>query len=107
MNFYLKQFKNIKESFDDSNCIELTEEAYLKYQDILLLLEQRGYIHNVNADNKVLYYKKVSFGDFEVWLKAQIKENKRMKRRDWIVAIVSTLTGALIGLIPTFINLFN
>ena len=29
MNFYLKQFKNIKESFDDSNCIELTEEAYL------------------------------------------------------------------------------
>lgn len=83
MKFLLKQFKEIKESFDDSNCIELTEEAYLKYQDILELLEQRGYLYNIKPNNCYMCHKKVSLDCFEDWLKEQFKESKRMKRREY------------------------
>ena len=107
MKHLLKQFIDIRDLFSDANHIELTEESYLRYQDILALLEERGYLHNVNADNFIMYYKDVSLYDFEMWLKDQMKERKKVKRREWIIAIVSALVGAVIGLIPTIINFLN
>lgn len=39
--------------------------------------------------------------------KQYLKEQKRITKREWIIAIVSACIGGVIGLIPTLINLFK
>ena len=107
MNSFLKQFNDVVELFGDENYIQLEEEIYLKHQDMLQLMKDRGYLLNVNADNMFIFYKNANFDEFGSWLKEQIKESNRMKRRDWIIAIVSGCIGAVIGLIPWVVSLFS
>ena len=106
MNSILQQFKEVQLLFGDDNCIQLKEVDYLKYQDLLDLMKERGYLLKVNADNMFIYYKNANFDEFEKWLKEKIKESKKLKRRDWIIAIVSGCIGAIIGLIPWIVSLF-
>lgn len=35
------------------------------------------------------------------------KEKRRLTRREWKIAIISAIVGAIIGLMPTIINWFN
>ena len=106
MNSMLRQFKEVQLLFGDDNCIQLKEVDYLKYQDMLDLMKERGYLLKVNADNMFIYHKNANFDEFEKWLKEKIKESKKLKRRDWIIAIVSGCIGAIIGLIPWIVSLF-
>ena len=41
-------------------------------------------------------------------LKASIEDEKKMlSRREWLIAIISALIGALVGLIPTIVQVFQ
>lgn len=87
----------------------MKNESSLRYQDILRLLKIRGYLSITDistlSGTSYLIVKMVDFDEFETWLKSEIKKEKRLKRREWIIAIVGAAIGALIGLIPRFINL--
>lgn len=115
MHLWIKQFNEIKELFNASkeeynelSSIMMKNESFLRYQDILRVLEIRGYLSITDtstlSDTSYLVVKMADFDEFETWLKSEIKKEKRLKRREWIIAIVSAAIGALIGLIPTFIN---
>ena len=75
---------------------------------MLKMMRSRGYIVSINADNLFIFYKNANFDDFEEWLKEQIKDSKKMKRRDWTIAIISGIigaaVGAVIGLIPWIVG---
>ena len=107
MNYILKQFNAVKVLFGDKHSIELKEETYLKYQDILGIMVERKYLWKMNADNLFIYHKNASLDDFESWLKEEIKESNRMKRRDWKISIISGVIGAVIGLIPWIVSLLT
>ena len=49
MNSLLKQFGDIQVLFESNNRIQIREEDFLKYQDILNLLKVRGYIVVINT----------------------------------------------------------
>lgn len=116
MHLLIKQLNEVKEIFNankekynELNHITMQNEKYLRCQDILKLLKIRGYISitdiSTMSGTSYLIVKMVGFDEFEIWLKHEIKKERRLKRREWIIAIVSAAIGALIGLIPTFINL--
>lgn len=107
MKSLLNQFKDIQDMFGDKSCVQLDDDMYLKYQDILGQMEYRKYIIPINVDGAYLYRKNAEFDEFEKWLKEEIKNNKKMNRRDWIIAIVSGSIGAAVGLIPWIISLFS
>ena len=102
-----KQYKKVKDLLGDNDVLQLKDEDALRYQDILELLEERGYVRNINADDEFLYFKTAKWDGFEDWLKAEIKASKRMSRREWRIAIVSAVIGAAIGLIPYIVSLFQ
>ena len=79
----------------------------LRYQDVLLLLENRGYIHNFNIDGMNWYRKMAEWDGFEEWLDEQIKESRRISRREWIIGITCAIIGAVIGLAPYIITLLT
>jgi len=97
-----KQYKTLKELLGDKRDLMLTDEQTLRCQDVLQLLEARGYIHNINADGMNWYRKMAEWDGFEDWLNEELKAEKRISRREWIIGLI----GAAIGLIPFIISLF-
>ena len=108
MNKLLKEYNEIVALFGNENSIQLEEETFLKYQDMLKIMKSRGYIVSINADNLFIFYKNANFADFKKWLKEQIKDDKKIKRRDFIIALISgivgAIVGAVIGLIPWIVG---
>ncbi len=111
MNSLLKQFGDIQVLFGSNNRIQIREEDFLKYQDILNLLKVRGYIVVIDTSTlsgtSYLLVKNANFSDFYIWLKQEIKNEKKVKKREWIIAIISACIGAVIGLIPWLVSLFS
>ena len=106
-------FKNIKKQYNELQALwgteksrTLSDEEALRYQDVLELLQERGYIMNLRVDGANLYTKRAEWDGFQDWLK-QHKTSRSLSRREWLIAIVSAAIGALLGQIPTIINLLT
>lgn len=100
-----KQLKAITELLGDGKNLQLSDADALRYQDILHLLEARGYLLDLEVDGVNWYRKMADFDGFEDWLKEEIKEEKRLSRRKWIIGIVCAVIGAVGGLIPYIVSL--
>ena len=99
-----KQYNELKALWGTEKSRNLSDEEALRYQDVLELLQERGYIMNLRVDGANLYTKRAGFQD---WLKQQIKTSRSLSRREWLIAIVSAAIGALLGQIPSVINLLK
>ncbi len=102
-----KQLKAIKKLLGDGRDLQLSNADALRYQDVLYLLEERGYIHDFQIDGANLYRKMEDFDSFEDWLNEEIKDASRVTRREWAIGIVCAIIGAIIGLIPYIVTLFQ
>ena len=102
-----KQLKVIKKLLGDGRNLQLSDEDALRYQDILYLLEERGYLLDFQVDGANLYRKLEEFDGFEDWLNEEIKDAKRVTRREWAIGIVCAIIGAVIGLIPYIATLLS
>lgn len=96
-----KQYKEIKDKFSGSEKVVcFSDEDVARLQDILALLEIRGYILDLEINGTNAYCKQTSFDSFESWLKDQEREDRKLSAREWRIAIIS----ALIGLIPFIVS---
>lgn len=102
-----KQLKAIKKLLGDGGNLQLSDADALRYQDILYFLEERGYLHDFQVDGANLYRKLEEFDGFEDWLNEEIKDAKRVTRREWAIGIVCAIIGAVIGLIPYIATLLS
>lgn len=107
-------FKNIKKQYNELQALwgteksrTLSDEEALRYQDVLELLQERGYIMNLRVDGANLYTKRAEWDGFQDWLEQQIKTSRSLSRREWLIAIVGAGIGALLGQIPTIFNLLT
>ena len=103
----MKQYKAVKSLLGNNRDLRLSDEDALRYQDVLQLLQMRGYILDLEVDNVNWYRQMADWDGFEDWLKDEIKESKRMGRREWRIAIISAVIGAAVGLIPYIVSLFT
>ena len=102
-----KQYNELKALWGTKKSRNLSNEEALRYQDVLELLQERGYIMNLRVDGANLYTKRAEWDGFQDWLKQQIKTSRSLSRREWLIAIVGAGIGALLGQIPTIINLLT
>ena len=102
-----KQLKAIKKQLGDGRDLQLSDADALRYQDVLFLLEQRGYLHDFQVDGANLYRKMEDFDGFEDWLNDEIRDSKRATRREWAIGIICAIIGAAIGLIPYIVSLVS
>ena len=102
-----KQLKAIKKLLGDGRDLQLSDADALRYQDVLFLLEERGYLHDFQVDGANLYRKMEDFDGFEDWLNEEIRDSKRATKREWAIGIICAVIGAAIGLIPYIVSLFS
>lgn len=102
-----KQLKAIKKLIGNGRDLQLSDADALRYQDILFLLKQRGYLHDFQVDGANLYRKMEDFDGFEDWLNDEIRDSKRATRREWAIGIICAIIGAAIGLIPYIVSLVS
>lgn len=104
-----KHYKEIKRLFSqsDSQAITLDYKDHVRMQETLSLLELLGYIRDINADGGYIYFQVADFKDFEKWHKDKQHEEMMLSRREWSIAIVSALLGAIVGLLPTIIPIIK
>ena len=62
---------------------------------------------NLRVDGANLYTKRAEWDGFQDWLEQQIKTSRSLSRREWLIAIVGAGIGALLGQVPTIINLLT
>lgn len=105
-NLFIQYEKLLKIS-NEKEMFSLTTDEALQLQDILNLLEERGYIAFAKLTNCRVYKILGSLNDFAEWLEIQKNEQKRLNRREWTIAIVSAIIGGVLGLIPTIISLLS
>lgn len=102
-----KQYNELKALWGTEKSRTLSDEEALRYQDVLELLQERGYIMNLRVDGTNLYTKRAEWDGFQDWLEQQIKTSRSLSRREWLIAIVGAGIGALLGQIPTIFNLLT
>ena len=104
----MKQYEEIKQKFNETNknSISITDEDDVRLKEVLTLLIQLGYIFDIELDNANIYMKKGDFKDFEKWHKDKVKEERKLSSREWKIAIISAITGAVIGLLPSIFQDF-
>ena len=102
-----QQLKAIERLLGNKRDLQLSNADALRYQDILHLLEERGYLLDFQVDGANLYRKLEDFGGFKDWLDEEIRDVKRATRREWAIGIVCAVIGAIVGLIPYVATLFS
>jgi len=100
-----KQLKTIEKLLGDERDLQLSDADALRYQDILCLLEERGYILDLKVDGINLYRKMEDFEGFKDWLNEEIKESKRATKREWAIGIICAVLGAVLSHLPDIISM--
>lgn len=98
--FQLKQYEEIKRLFNEEKVISISDNDYVRFKEVLLLLSKLEYIVPLRLDDRNAFLRKGDFADFEKWHKEMKKEEHKLSIREWLIGIV----GALIGLIPFIIT---
>lgn len=102
-----KQYKEIVGMFEKSNIINIEDADYIRLSEILSIFSALGYIRKFNIDGGNAFEKVGNFKDFDAWHKDRMREEKKLSFREWRIAIVSAVIGAIIGLLPWLKELIN
>lgn len=99
-----KRLQEFTKLFSASKTIILPFNDCQKYKSIIELMMQEKLFMKHSYDNQISY---TLVGDLNIFvenLKEQDKKAKTISKREWKIAIISAIIGAIIGLIPTIIN---
>lgn len=102
-----KYYNEIKAGFSKNTSVMFSNEEYLRYRDILELLVAREVICDMKVWSGKLYDKIGSFDIFEEWLNDYEKEERKLSRREWKIAIIGGGIGSLISFLPDIISIIK
>lgn len=102
-----KLYSQLKEQFQKCGAVQFSLEEFVPYRSLVEKLAEVDAVIPVYADLYVFLKKGEAFDYYLVEEKEARKEERKLSRREWRIAIVSAVIGAAIGLIPSIISLFQ
>ena len=100
----MEQYKEIVKAFGDNCILPLDNEDYARLKETLSILTALEYIRPSEMDGTHAFVKLGNFKDFDRWHDDKVREEKKLSRREWRIAIISALVGGFVGLIPFVIS---
>lgn len=99
-----RYIKQIEEKYKEGIPIIFTRDELLRYSDILELMCEKGVICDAEIAGADAFLCLGGFDGFKEWIDIQNKKAKKIKRREWMIAIFSTVLGFVLGLSPTILE---
>lgn len=100
----IKLFKNLKLRFKDSNSsIVVTPNELSEYSSLLRKMRESKMVNIVFEDNQAIIYDKQKFLQFETDEKNLRKQENKKKFYDYKVAVISSIAGAGVGSLVTWL----
>ena len=96
----MEQYKEIVKAYGDERFLSLDDESYARLKETLSILTALEYIRPIEMNGMHSFVKLGNFKDFDRWHDDRVREEKKLSRREWRIAIF----GALVGLIPFVIS---
>ena len=96
----MEQYKEIVKAYGDERFLSLDDEDYARLKETLSILTALEYIRPIEMNGMHSFVKLGNFKDFDRWHDDRVREEKKLSRREWRIAIF----GALVGLIPFVIS---
>lgn len=103
----MKQYLEIREAFQNKKIVGISNEDQARLNDVLTVLQITKYIRKVDLNGTNAYEKIGDFKDFEKWHKDKVREERTLSRREWKIAIISAIIGAVGSNIPTIISVIK
>ena len=100
----LEQYKEIVKAYGDERFISMNDEDYARLKETLSILTMLEYIRPIEINGMHSFVKLGNFKDFDRWHDDRVREEKKLSRREWHIAIIGALVGGLVGLIPFFVS---
>ena len=100
----MEQYQEIVKAFGTERFLSMGDEDYARLKDTLSILCELEYIRPIEIDGAHMFVKLGDFKDFERWHADRVREEKKLSRREWRIAIISALVGGFVGLIPFVIS---
>lgn len=97
-----KLFKVIKKEFVKNKHYKVETKDMSEYKSLLAKLKSSGHVHVVYADNCAIITGMSNLKQFEIEEKEQRKSNAKDNVSKYIIAIVSSLVGAISGALLTY-----
>ena len=94
------RYKEIVKAYGDERFLSLDDENYARLKETLSILTALEYIRPIEMNGMHSFVKLGNFKDFDRWHDDRVREEKKLSRREWRIAIF----GALVGLIPFVIS---
>ena len=96
----MEQYKEIVKAYGDERILSMDDENYARLKETLSILTALEYIRPIEMNGMHSFRKLGNFKDFDRWHDDRVREEKKLSRREWRIAIF----GALVGLIPFVIS---
>ena len=100
----MEQYKEIVKAYGDERFLSLDDEDYARLKETLSILTALEYIRPIEMNGMHSFVKLGNFKDFDRWHDDRVREEKKLSRREWRIAIISALVGGFVGLIPFVIS---
>ena len=90
--------KLLAERFKESKTQMFDNEEYAKFSSLLDILENEGYIRNMNIDGTNAYRLQCNLDDFIAKIKSDEKDERKEKRSEFLKDIILLIIGGFIAL---------
>ena len=101
-----KLYSQLNELFKNSGAVQFSLDKFVPYRSLVEKLAAVDAVIPLYANHYVFLKKGEAFEYYLVEEKEARKEERKLSRREWRIAIVSAVIGAAIGLIPYIVSLF-
>ena len=92
-----KQWEEIKALAQDDDCLCLDDADAIRMKRVLDLLQEQGYIKNLDVDGTNMFLVLGNLHDFDDWLTDEEQKAKKLSRREWAIALGGAIVGAIIS----------
>lgn len=92
-----KQWEEIKTLAQNNDCLCLDDADAIRMKRVLDLLQEQGYIKNLDVDGTNMFFVLGNLHDFDDWLTDEEQKAKNLSHREWTIALGGAIVGAIIS----------
>ncbi len=96
-----KQYKEFKKAFNGKNRAQFSNEDDIRFKELILFFSCHQVLQYIDVNGGGICILNLPWDEVDKLFYSTLKEKKKLNKREWQIAIVSSILGAVAGAIIT------